>query len=60
MLGIANKLVATTVQRRNEVAMLQLIGATPVQVRSRMRREASLVCAVTLGTGSGFGHSSGD
>jgi putative ABC transport system permease protein len=51
LLGIANKLIATTAQRRNELAALQLIGATPGQIRSMMRREAALICAVALGTG---------
>jgi putative ABC transport system permease protein len=51
LLGIANKLIATTAGRRTELAALQLIGATPGQIRSMMRREAALVCAVALGTG---------
>jgi putative ABC transport system permease protein len=51
LLGIANKLIATTVQRRHEIATLQLIGATPRQIRSMMRREAALICVVALGTG---------
>jgi putative ABC transport system permease protein len=51
LLGIANKLIATTVQRRHEIAALQLIGATPGQIRAMMRREAGLICAVALGTG---------
>ncbi|MGW0431503.1 FtsX-like permease family protein [Micromonospora sp. NPDC003197] len=51
LLGIANKLIATTAQRRNEIAMLQLVGATPGQVRAMMRREAALICAVALGAG---------
>ncbi|GAA4490214.1 FtsX-like permease family protein [Actinoallomurus oryzae] len=51
LLGIANKLVASTVQRRHEIAALQLIGATPGQIRSMMRREAALICVVALGTG---------
>jgi len=51
LLGIANKLVAGTVQRRHEIAALQLIGATPAQIRSMMRREATLICVLALGTG---------
>jgi len=51
LLGIANKLIATTAQRRHELAALQLIGATPGQIRSMMRREAALICAIALGTG---------
>lgn len=51
LLGIANKLIATTAQRRTELAALQLIGATPGQIRSMMRREAALICTIALGTG---------
>jgi putative ABC transport system permease protein len=51
LLGIANRLVATTSQRRTELAALRLIGATPGQIRAMMRREAGLVCAVAIGTG---------
>jgi putative ABC transport system permease protein len=51
LLGIANKLIATTAGRRHEFAALQLIGATPGQIRSMMRREATLICTVALGTG---------
>ncbi|MFG2000460.1 FtsX-like permease family protein [Spirillospora sp. NPDC048911] len=51
LLGIANKLIASTVQRRHEIAALQLIGATPRQIRSMMRREATLICVLALGTG---------
>jgi putative ABC transport system permease protein len=51
LLGIANKLLASTAGRRTELAALRLIGATPRQVRSMMRREAALICAVALGTG---------
>lgn len=43
LLGIANKLFATTAQRGGEVATLQLLGATPAQVRAMMRREAALM-----------------
>ncbi len=51
LLGIANKLIATTTRRRHELAALQLIGATPRQIRAMMRREAALICAVALGAG---------
>ncbi|MGW1680602.1 FtsX-like permease family protein [Saccharopolyspora sp. NPDC002376] len=51
LLGIANKIVATTAQRRNELATLRLIGATARQIRAMMRREAALICAVSLATG---------
>jgi putative ABC transport system permease protein len=51
LLGIANKLVASTLQRRTELAALQLIGATPRQVRAMTRRESGLVFAAALGAG---------
>ncbi|GAA0726445.1 FtsX-like permease family protein [Dactylosporangium roseum] len=51
LLGIANKVVAATSVRATELAALRLIGATPRQLRSMMRREATLVVgfAVTVG-----------
>ncbi len=51
LLGIANKLVAGTAGRRAELALLQLVGATPRQLRSMMRREAALICAAALAAG---------
>ncbi|BCJ49404.1 hypothetical protein Asp14428_08790 [Actinoplanes sp. NBRC 14428] len=51
LLGIANKLVAATAQRRTELAALQWIGATPGQVRAMMRAEAGLVGVAALVTG---------
>ncbi|WP_024285582.1 ABC transporter permease [Cellulomonas sp. KRMCY2] len=51
LLGVANKLVASTLQRRNEIATLQLAGATPRQVRMMMRREAALASVVAVVTG---------
>jgi putative ABC transport system permease protein len=66
LLGIANRLVAATVQRRPELDVLRLVGATPRQVAAMMRREAGLIWAgavaggVTLATvplallGAGF------
>ncbi|WP_369208100.1 FtsX-like permease family protein [Streptomyces sp. PU-14G] len=51
LLGIANKLVATTVGRRTELATLQLIGATPYQARAMMRREAVLIALTALVAG---------
>lgn len=51
LLGIANKLVAGTAARRTELATLQLIGATPAQIRAMMRREAALITALALVTG---------
>jgi len=43
LLSIANRLVATTAQRRTEIAVLRLNGTTPRQIRSMMRREAGLI-----------------
>jgi putative ABC transport system permease protein len=51
LLGVANKLVASTRQRRNEIATLQLAGATPRQVRMMMRREAAIASAIAIITG---------
>ncbi|CAM3573196.1 FtsX-like permease family protein [Kibdelosporangium persicum] len=51
LLGIANKLVASTAQRRAELANLRLIGATARQLRRMMRREASVICGIALVTG---------
>lgn len=51
LLGIANKLIATTTQRRTELATLRLIGATPAQIRAMMRREAALMSVLALVTG---------
>ncbi|WP_027946868.1 ABC transporter permease [Amycolatopsis taiwanensis] len=54
LLGIANKIVAATAQRRNEFATLRLIGTTARQVRAMMRREAALICITSLATGLGL------
>ena len=48
LLNIANKIVATTAQRRGEIAALRLIGTTPRQIRAMMRREALLVAGAAL------------
>jgi len=52
LLGIANKLIASTAARRTELAALRLIGTTPRQIRAMMRREATLIFgfAITAGT----------
>lgn len=52
LLGIANKLVATTAQRRGELAALRLIGTTPRQIRAMMRREAALISAIAVIVGT--------
>lgn len=51
LLSIANKLVATTAQRRNEIATLRLNGTTPRQILAMMRREAAVIGAAALTTG---------
>ncbi|MGI5196369.1 ABC transporter permease [Streptomyces sp. CA-288835] len=51
LLSIANKLVATTVQRRAEIATLRLNGTTPRQIRTMMRREAAVIGAAALTAG---------
>ncbi|WP_210573101.1 FtsX-like permease family protein [Streptomyces sp. GESEQ-4] len=51
LLSIANKLVATTAQRRNEIATLRLNGTTPRQILAMMRREAAVIGAASLTTG---------
>ncbi len=51
LLGVANKLVAGTAQRRAELGALRLAGTTPRQVRAMVRREAALVGAGALGAG---------
>ncbi|GAB2876308.1 FtsX-like permease family protein [Streptomyces mayteni] len=51
LLSIANKLTATTAQRREEIAALRLIGTTPRQILAMMRREAALITVAALATG---------
>ncbi|MFD6285975.1 FtsX-like permease family protein [Streptomyces sp. NPDC060205] len=51
LLSIANKLVATTAQRRNEIATLRLNGTTPRQILAMMRREAAVIGVAALATG---------
>lgn len=51
LLGVANKLVASTTQRRNELAALRLVGTTRRQVRAMIRRESALISVLAGGTG---------
>jgi putative ABC transport system permease protein len=51
LLGIANKLVAGTAERRTELAALRLAGTTPRQIRAMLRCEAALIAAGALGAG---------
>ncbi|MCW8095074.1 FtsX-like permease family protein [Streptomyces tauricus] len=51
LLSIANKLVATTAQRRNEIATLRLNGTTPRQILAMMRREAAVIGVAAVATG---------
>ncbi|MFJ5305422.1 FtsX-like permease family protein [Streptomyces sp. NPDC088350] len=50
LLSIANKLVASTAQRRVELGALRLNGTTPRQIRAMMRREAAMTAATALTT----------
>ncbi len=43
LLGVANRLVATTARRRKEWETLRAIGATPAQVRRMVRVESGLI-----------------
>ncbi len=52
LLGMANKLVAATTQRRTELATLRLSGATPKQLRAMIRREAALMSALAVLSGT--------
>ncbi|WP_404197132.1 FtsX-like permease family protein [Streptomyces tauricus] len=51
LLSIANKLVATTAQRRTEIATLRLNGTTPRQILAMMRREAAVIGVAAVATG---------
>ncbi|MFD3520225.1 FtsX-like permease family protein [Streptomyces sp. NPDC058653] len=51
LLSIANKLTATTAQRRTEIATLRLNGTTPRQILAMMRREAALIATAALAAG---------
>ncbi|MDP9793537.1 putative ABC transport system permease protein [Catenuloplanes nepalensis] len=54
LLGIANKLVAATSARRDELTLLRLTGATPAQVRAMLRREALLIWGFATAGGVGL------
>ncbi|MFF3291284.1 FtsX-like permease family protein [Streptomyces sp. NPDC003023] len=54
LLSIANKIVAATAQRRNEIAILRLTGTTPRQVLAMMRREAAVIAGAALVAGLGL------
>ncbi|GAB7046143.1 FtsX-like permease family protein [Catenuloplanes indicus] len=54
LLGIANKLVAATSARRDELTLLRLTGAAPAQVRAMLRREATLIWAFATAGGIGL------
>lgn len=51
LMGVANKLVAATAQRRDEFAALRLIGATPRQIRAMVGRESALIAALAVASG---------
>jgi putative ABC transport system permease protein len=52
LLGIANKIIASASARRTELAALRLIGATPRQIRTMIRREAVLIVGFAVGAGT--------
>ena len=54
LLGVANRAVVTIARRQGELAMLRLIGATPSQLRSVMRKGAALLSAAAVGAGLGL------
>ncbi|MGN6413068.1 FtsX-like permease family protein [Flexivirga sp.] len=53
LLGVANRLVATTARRRKEWATLRAIGMAPAQIRRMVRAEVGLIVggAVVVGLG---------
>jgi putative ABC transport system permease protein len=51
LLGVANKLVASTSARRRELAVLRLIGTTPGQIRAMLHREAAILTATAVVAG---------
>lgn len=50
-IAVLNTLIMIALRRRRELALLRLVGATPGQVRSMARWEASLIIAIGLGIG---------
>lgn len=51
LIGLANRLVATTMRRRREWQLLRALGATPRQLLAMARAEVALVCAGAVGAG---------
>ena len=51
LVGVANRLVATTLRRRREWQVLRAVGVTPRQLWAMVRTETLLVCAGAVGTG---------
>ncbi|MFI5841643.1 FtsX-like permease family protein [Catenuloplanes sp. NPDC051500] len=54
LLGIANKLITATAQRRDELTLLRLAGATPAQIRAMLRREAAMIWIFATAGGVGL------
>lgn len=46
LLGVANRLVASTLRRRREWQLLRAVGATPRQLRTMAWSETLLVCLI--------------
>ena len=51
-LALVNTLVMLTAARRDELGLLQLVGATPRQVRGMMRRESVIVIVLGIAFGA--------
>lgn len=51
LLGVANRLIATSLRRRREWRLLRAIGVTPRQLRAMARTETMFVCVGAVGVG---------
>ncbi|MFS0884832.1 FtsX-like permease family protein [Aeromicrobium sp. 179-A 4D2 NHS] len=51
LVAVASSLRTTTRRRRDELATLRVLGATPRQVRAMVTREAALLAALAIGAG---------
>jgi putative ABC transport system permease protein len=51
LVAVANSLRTATGRRREELAMLRMLGATPRQIRAMVTREAALISALAIAAG---------
>ena len=51
LIAVANSLRTATGRRREEVALLRMVGATPRQIRAMVTREAALISALAIAAG---------